>query len=189
MNKGASRALLSKLPTVITLAVTQFVSAVGAKEENTIVPGNHIGAIKLGMKENKVTAILGKDDGAYSQASGIKVVLYQWNDLDMTSTIKAFFDPGDRVVQLASTAPLSFTADGISLTSSLADVKTKYKAVECRKYKTKNQRIDYYDDVKQGIAFKFTRDAAESSSAKRLSAILVHWPDHAVIPDTGELDL
>jgi hypothetical protein len=186
VNKGAIHLLLTGIAVAITTAATQ--PSVAA-EESTIVPGVRIGAIKLGMKQSKVTAILGKNDGAYSQASGIKVTLHQWKDLDKTSTIKAFFDPGDRVVQLASTAPLSFTADGVSLTSSLADVKKKYKAVECCKYKANDQRIDYYDDVKQGIAFKFTWAADEGSASKRLSAILIHWPGNAVIPDRDEFDL
>jgi hypothetical protein len=187
MNRGASYALLTGIAAVVSLA-PNLLPAFGA-QDSTIVPGNRIGNIKLGMKQGKVTAILGKNDGAYSQASGIKVIMYQWNDLDKTSTIKAYFDPGDRVVQLASTAPLSFTADGVSLTSSLADVKKKYKDLECCKYRAKDLRIDYYDDVKQGIAFKFTRAAEESSTSKRLTSILVHWPGNAVIPDRDELDL
>ena len=193
MNAVAGRSLSIGLITISLLAVglllSQILPAGALEEENTIVAGNRVGLVKLGMKENKVKATLGKDEGAYSLHSGLKVVLYQWQNPDKLATMRVFYDRGDRVVQISATAPFAATTDGISLGSNLADIKEKHKSLECFKYKTNDQRIDYYDDVKQGIAFEFAWPIEQGKTAKRLRSILVHGSGILVIPDSDEVDL
>ena len=172
---------------VALLALSQVAPASAQNEDYTIAPGNHIGALKLGMKQGKITAIVG-NDGAYSLVSGIKVVLSQWKEPETTWRVKIFYDSKDRAVQIASAIPQFATPEGISLGSTVADVKAKYPDVELQAFRDKGQNIYYYDDVKRGVAFKFTQEKPKGKvkAPKSMRAILIHWPGNLVIPDTDE---
>lgn len=156
------------------------------RDDHTIMPGIGIGIIKLGMNRKQITDSLGNRDGKYSLPNGIKVEYSQWKDPDKTSTIRVFFKPDGTVAQLSCEADVPATADGISTRSSLADVTKRYKNLQRFKYRAKDGRIDYYDDVKKGIAFEFTWAETAGESAKRLYAVIVHTPGKSVIADSDE---
>jgi hypothetical protein len=173
---------------MLQLGVGVYALSAGAEEEDfTIVPGKKMGVISLGMKTDQVKEKAGNHDDAYTLPNGIKAELSRWKETDkITYTIRVFYDSQGRVIQIAESAPKPVTADGISLNSSLADVTKKYKSLKVFKYKAKDARIDYHDDVAGGITFEFTRAAAEPESSMHLHAILVHNPGKNVIPDSDE---
>jgi hypothetical protein len=174
---------------MLQLGVGVYALSAAAEEEEdfTIVPGQRMGVISLGMKPEQVKEKAGNHDDAYSLPGGIKAELSRWKETDkITYTIRVFYDPQGRVIQVAESAPKPATADGISLNSSLADVTKKYKSLKVFKYKAKDARIDYQDDVARGITFEFTRAASEPESSMHLYAILVHAPGKNVIPDADE---
>jgi hypothetical protein len=139
------------------------------------------------MNRDQITRTLGKRDGKYSLPGNIKVEYSQWKDPDKTMKIRVFFDEKGKVVQLVSEqAPVPTTQDGISIASTLADVKKKYKNVQRFKYHANVTNIDYYDDVKRGIAFKFAGTDLNAKTDKPLDAILIHLPGRRFIADTGE---
>jgi hypothetical protein len=162
-------------------------SAASPGDDSTIRPGIGIGIVKLGMNRDQITRTLGKRDGKYSLPGNIKVEYSQWKDPDKTMKIRVFFDEKGKVVQLVSEqAPVPTTQDGISIASTLADVKKKYKSVQRLKYHANVTNIDYYDDVKRGIAFKFAGTDLNAKTDKPLDAIVVHLPGRRFIADTGE---
>jgi hypothetical protein len=154
--------------------------------EYTILPGLGIGPVKLGMNRIQITETMGKRDGKYSLPSGIKVEYAEWKDPNKTSTIRVFFSPSGKAVQFAFEADKPCTADGITTNSSLEEVTKKYPAVKRVKYRAKASYIDYYDDIKKGIAFEFAGAAVGGECKKQLYAILVHLPGKRVIPEFDE---
>src|SRR5262249_1200356 len=105
-----------------------------------------------------------------------------WRD-KISSTIRVFYDKNTRLIQINSEAPLPATADGISLKSTLPEIKSKYKNLTLVKYATRKGLEDYYDDVQKGIAFEFT---GLPDAGKKLYAIIVHLPGNKVLPDADE---
>jgi hypothetical protein len=152
------------------------------EEDHIIVPGTRIGVVKLGMTEVQVTSSMGKHDGAYSLPKGIKVEYAEWKEQGKASPIiKVFYDQSGKVAQVSCTAPLPATADGITIKSSLADVKGKYKELVLSKCKTKSGSADYYENKKRGIAFKFA-----APEDKEMQAIVVHASGKNLILDQDE---
>ncbi len=154
--------------------------------EYTILPGLGIGPVKLGMNRIQITETMGKRDGKYSLPSGIKVEYAEWKDPSKTSTIRVFFNRAGKAVQFAFEADKPRTADGITTNSSLEEVTTKYPEVKRAKYRAKASYIDYYDDIKKGIAFEFAGADIGGECKKHLYAILVHLPGKRVIPEADE---
>jgi hypothetical protein len=185
----AIRAAKSAVAIALVLAaVTQIQSAHASDEDNAIMPGKSVGHVRLGMKEGKVTQLIGKDEGGWSAPSGIKVVSYQRKDPNADSTIRVFYDRDDKVAQIASVTPIPATADGISLTASVAEVKRKFKNIERFQYKGKDERVDYYEDSGRGIAFKFVWSEEDEKPKKSLQSIVVFWPGNHIIPDSDEIN-
>jgi hypothetical protein len=156
------------------------------KEDATVRPGNGFGIVKLGMDRKQLTSTLGKRDGSYSMPNGIQVEYSQWKDPNITSTIRVFFDNKGKVIQLSGENSTLVTENGLSGSSSLTDVLKKYPQLERFKYRAKATRIDYYDNIKAGIAFEFAWADVDGESKKRMCAILVHKPGMRVIADSGE---
>ncbi len=159
------------------------------EEDHTIVPGTGVGIVKLGMQRDQIRKAIGKPDGVYSLPAGIAVDYSQWQDPNITYTIRIFYDPSGKAIQIAVRAPVPATADGISLKSSLTEVTNKYPHLRPSLYKAKDAAIEYYDDLMGGITFEFTRAQSEPESAKRLYAILIHQRGRHLIPDDDERHL
>jgi hypothetical protein len=175
------------IPVLALVLSTACLSVQAASDDSaseyTILPGIGIGAIKLGMDRLQITETMGKRDGKYSLPSGIKVEYAEWKDPDKTSTIRVFFSPAGKAVQFAFEADKPATADGISTHSSLEDVTKQYPSVKRLQYQAKTGQVDYYDDIKKGIAFEFKVSDPDEKTKKFLYAILVHRPGKHVIPE------
>lgn len=181
-----SRLLLTML-SIACLSVKA--AADDSASEFTILPGKGIGEIRLGMNRVQITETMGKRDGKYSLPSGIKVEYAEWKDPDKTSTIRVFFNRAGKAVQFAFEADRPSTADGITTHSSLEEVKEKYPNVRRLQYQTKGSQLNYYDDIKKGIAFEFKQIQVNGESKQTLYAILVHRPGRRLISGSDEQPL
>jgi hypothetical protein len=163
------------------------VSATSAEDDTTVVPGVGVGIVRLGMNREQITRTLGKRDGQYALPGKIKVEYSVWKDPNSTPKFRVFFDEKGKAVQLVTEqAPVPKTKDGISIESTLKDVTAKYKQLQRFKYQAKTLNIDYYDDIKRGIAFKFANSDLNKKTDKQLDAILVHRAGTRFIADQGE---
>src|SRR5277367_5825068 len=101
----------------------QALPAFAEEEDFTIVPGERIGVVKLGMNPEEVKVKMGNHDGAYVLPNGINVEYAIWKETDkITYTIKVFYDKQWRLIQVSEAAPKAITADDISIASSFSDV-------------------------------------------------------------------
>jgi hypothetical protein len=174
---------------IISLGTTTLPVCAVEAEDHTIRPGIGLGIVKLGMDRAQIKKTAGNIDGSYTLPSGIKVDYAEWKEPEpkKSPNIRYFYGATGKVIQINSAAPVPFTADGISCQSTLADVTAKYKKLKCFEYRAKDARIDYYDDMKRGIAFEFTR--ADGASTQKLYAIIMHLPGKRVIADADEKPL
>jgi len=156
-------------------------------DDSAVIPGTRIGVVKLGMNKAQVTKALGAIDGSYQVTNEIKVEFAEWKEPATTYTFRVFFDKSEKPMQFGCEAPIPSTPDGISLKSSLTEVEDKYKGLKRSKYKKADQSIDYFDDVKKGIAFKFVRAATDKETDKHLAALVVHKANRPVVADAGEM--
>lgn len=145
-----------------------------------------LGVAKLGLRKDKTLVVLGKHDGEYKLPTGEHVEFSEWKEPAKSTSIRVFYNRQGQVVQVSTNAPLAATADGASIKSPLNDVSQKYKDLKHSKYRVKDARVNYYDDVKRGICFEFSAAAGVDSAEEHMYAILVHAPGCPVLPDADE---
>lgn len=188
-----------KLLGVAFLLVNSARLPVGAAEEAlTAIAGKGIGSVELGMIRAKVVAALGKPAGDCS-TRGARADWFCCPD--PMSEVRVYYDAAGRVVQINSSVPAVRTTDSISTKSRLADVKRKYKDLQRFKYRHKDGYIDYYDDVKHGLAFQFAwaaifgeagenkevaKEDTTGASQIHMVAIIVHTPGKRVMAEAGD---
>jgi hypothetical protein len=160
-----------------------FVAGATAQGDYDIVPGRRIGKIEIGMSRQAAHGALGKPTGAYRLSRG-----YQgeyWISAS-DNTLRVIYDQAGRVYQVSVTSPRFTTPEGLTTESSLGDIRSHYRNLKALHF-TARADIDYYDAVRQGIAFEFTqRYDAHSPQAMRLYAILIHRQGSSVLPEPDE---
>lgn len=156
-----------------------------AAQDNDIVPGERIGKIEIGMSRQAVRSTLGNPAGTYSlRARGFKGEY--WISSDNSNTLRVIYDGAGSVYQVSVTSTRFTTPEGLTTQSSLADVRSHYRNLRVLRYAARGN-IDYYDAVRQGIAFEFTeRYDAHTAQAMRLYAILIHKRGGSVMPEPDE---
>jgi predicted mannosyl-3-phosphoglycerate phosphatase (HAD superfamily) len=95
---------------------------------------------------------------------------------------------GGQVIQVKVTSASFKTPEGLTTASSLAEVQKHYRKLrKSRRFinDSGGVMIDYYDDVRRGIAFEFTSLDSETGEFKPY-AIVVHRPGERVIPENSE---
>ena len=86
------------------------------------------------------------------------------------------------------TSPSFSTPEGLTTNSTLAEVQKHHGNLRKTRHFVHGSGgglIDYYDDVRRGIAFEFTSVASETPDFKPY-AIVVHRPGKLVIPENDE---
>jgi hypothetical protein len=160
-----------------------FVAGVAAQDYD-IAPGNRIGKIEIGMSRQAVHNTLGNPSGVYRMRARGYRGEYWISSSD--NTLRVIYDVAGKVYQVSVTSPRFTTPDGLTTQSSMADIKNHYRNLKVLRFTARGD-IDYYDAVRQGIAFEFTqRYDAHSSQAMRLYAILIHKQGSSVLPEPDE---
>jgi hypothetical protein len=153
-------------------------------QDDAIVPGHRIGKVALNFHRQSVHKLLGKPMGTYQLPHNLIGDYWQGNS---GHTVRVFYQ-ADKVIQVSITSPSFSTAEGLTVKSSLEDVQSHYKKLNKLSYFVHGSGgglIDYYDDVKQGIAFEFTSQAMEPVKFIPY-AIIVHRSGQKVIAESDE---
>jgi hypothetical protein len=163
--------------------VLLFVAGAAAQDYD-IAPGSRIGKIEIGMSRQAVHSTLGNPTGAYRMRARGYRGEYWISSSD--NTLRVIYDVAGRVYQVSVTSPRFTTPEGLTTQSSMDDIKQHYRNLKVLRFAARGD-IDYYDAVRQGIAFEFTqRYDAHSMQAMRLYAILIHKPGSSVLPEPDE---
>jgi hypothetical protein len=168
----------------LTLCVLFLVAVSVAAQDFKIEPGRKIGRIELGASRTVVHKTLGKPSTTFRAPGGMT------GEVWMATTgndVRIVYRDG-RVVQLKATSAKFATPEGLTTNSSLAEVQQHYKnLVKTRRFVhgSGGGLIEYYDDVRRGIAFEFTALDSETPDFKPY-AIVVHRPGQRVMPENDE---
>ena len=156
-----------------------------AAQDFKIEPGRKIGKVGLGMTRTAVHQTLGKPAATYGMSGG-KLT----GDVWMANTgndVRVVYSAG-KVIQVKVTSPSFSTPQGLTTNSALAEVQKHHGNLRKTRHFVHGSGgglIDYYDDVRRGIAFEFTSVASETPDFKPY-AIVVHRPGKPVIPESDE---
>lgn len=175
---NASIAFLSRtLAAIAVLAAACAPAAFANEDDHTIRPGTGVGDLRLGMTRPAVRKLLEHIDGSYKLPNGQNVDYAVWHDKG-DQFIRMVYDNKNKLVQINSEMPIPATANGVSLKSTLADVKAKFPGAKALpSLPVKGDQLRYLDDSKKGIAFTLT------NASDKLSQIIVHRPGVAVLRD------
>ena len=155
-----------------------------AAQDFKIEPGRSIGKIELGMTRPVVHKTLGKPAATYRMAGKLT------GDVWMANTgndVRIVYMNG-RVIQIKVTSQSFSTPAGLTTNSSLSEVQKHHGNLRKTRHFVHGSGgglIDYYDDVRRGIAFEFTSVASTTPDFKPY-AIVVHRPGKPVIPENDE---
>jgi hypothetical protein len=174
---------------MIASCLTLLFMTSAAAQNYDIVPGRRIGLIEIGMTRQAVHAKLGKPSGTYAlRGPGYRGEY--WDASDNSNNLRVFFNGAGRVFQISVTSPRFTTPEGLTSSSSLADVRRTYKNLKVLRMSARGD-IDYYYDSGRGIAFEVTDQmdahAHSSSLVMRLYAILVFKPGSSPQSEPDEL--
>jgi hypothetical protein len=165
------------------LLLLLFMSTAAAQDFK-IEPGRRIGKIELGATRQTVHSALGKPAATYRMAGRLTGDVWMAN----TGNDVRIVYRADKVIQIKVTSSSFSTSEGLTTNSSLAEVQKHYGRLRKSRrfvHGSGGGLIDYYDDVRQGIAFEFTSVASETPDFKPY-AIVVHRPGRRVIPENDE---
>jgi hypothetical protein len=158
-----------------------------AAQDFKIEPGRRIGKIELGASRQTVHQTLGKPSATYrapGRLTGEVWMATTGNDVRIVYR-------GGRVVQIKVTSASFVTPEGLTTNSSLVDVQKHHKnLVKTSRFVhgSGGGLINYYDDVRRGIAFEFTAVDSETPNFKPY-AIVVHRAGQRVMPETDEEEI
>lgn len=155
-----------------------------AAQDFKIEPGRKIGKIDLGASRAVVHKTLGKPSTNYRAPGGLTGEVW----MATTGNDARLVYREGRVIQIKVTSAKFATPEGLTTDSSLEEVQKHYKnLVKTRRFVhgSGGGLIEYYDDVRRGIAFEFTSVDSETPNFKPY-AIVVHRPGQRVMPENDE---
>lgn len=159
-------------------------SSVATAQSFKIEPGRRAGKITLGVSRQEVHKILGQPSATYSMEGGLTADTWMANT---GNDVRIIYRNG-QVIQVKVTSASFKTTEGLTTASSLAEVQKHHTRLRKSSHFINDSggvMVEYYDDVRRGIAFEFTSLDSETREFKPY-AIVVHLPGQRVIPENGE---
>ena len=159
-------------------------AATATAQDFKIEPGLRAGKIALGISRQEVHRILGQPSATYSMQGKLTADTWMAN----TGNDVRIVYRGGQVIQVKVTSASFKTPEGLTTESTLAEVRKHHTRLRKSRHFVNDSggvMIDYYDDVRRGIAFEFTSVDSETREFKPY-AIVVHSPGQRVIPENGE---
>ena len=189
MISSNSRCFLPVVALVVALAAT-------ARADNLVVPGERVGAVRLGATISQVHHLLGRPSKTSQWKSGETQdsFLGAKPALDADKQEKSprrnltVIYRKNRVVQIEFNSPAFRTSRGISVASSLSDFRRAYGPAKAKAF---GMDLDeggyvayYFDNSKRGIAFSFgTQDYFDATI--KPEDIRIYKRGTKVLPDPG----
>jgi hypothetical protein len=157
---------------------------VAVAQDFKIEPGLKAGKIELGTSRQAVHKILGQPSATYNVEGKLTGDVWMAN----TGNDVRIVYRGGQVIQVKVTSASFKTPEGLTTASTLAEVQKHYRKLRKSRHFVNDSggvSVDYYDEVRRGIAFEFVSIDSESPEFKPY-AIVVHRPGERVIPENGE---
>ena len=148
---------------------------------SAIFPGFGLGDVRLGQTHAEVLRRWGRP--YMSKRHGTYLMEY-WHLGKSEDFMECFFRNG-RMVQIDTDSSAFSTPQGISLRSSLGQIRRKYRAMALVPFGEEDYEDGpnyYYDAVREGIAFELGGGGDFSNEDTPLT-ISVHRRGHRVLPD------
>ena len=186
--------LLSKMVIVVVYAANSAIAA-----DFPVAPGKSVGKVRLGSARAEVIKSMGKPSKSTKWRTGPTQDTWLGpvppnNQYGFPSKERTFLHviyQNGKVAQIEFNSPSFETQSGISIQSSLAQFRSKYKNLRVRAYGYDDPNGGgyigyYYDDVTAGIAFEFgVQDSFDARTTP--SSLRVHLPGKPVLPNpSGE---
>lgn len=197
----------------VTIAVFTIVSllqvqgraqdATGQPDPFGISMGRRIGVVSLGMKKEEILKRIPLLAKTYQHSHGVGELVYIYKTTHQDRAIFSILIMNDRVVQIATT-DRRYKLDNRSLFADIREIKlflTSYKGnLEKTNYffplATGKKRMEFHDDVKNGIAFviipsvpdsvkEIVTPALEDLGFGSFSRPEVHLTDYVIVHNPG----
>jgi hypothetical protein len=142
-----------------------------AANNSSILAGESVGSISLGMDASALENILGKPDMSDAAMGKAWLTWYgknkdEHNNKTELNIYTAYNDTDMRertVQEIRTTSSFFETHDSIRVYSALPDIERRYTLHKAGQYKSNDDRtITIYDDKQQGIAFEIVSAGAQN---------------------------
>jgi hypothetical protein len=146
-------------------------NSVEANDDLLLQPGSSAGKIIIGQNAEKVYALLGKADaGDAAMQKSVSIWYKDHNPKSYATAIYTVRDTGDNpaagIQQVRVTSPAFKTADAIGVSSSLEEIKKKYRITKVTDVTDSGAQLEMYDSL-AGIAF-------ETDNKGICKAVIIH---------------
>lgn len=145
-------------------------------------PGRSLGDIELGQSRKSVKEQLGPAHKTFSTHG--KRTAEVWRDTADGTEMEVVYQQ-DRVVQVKASAKEFRDPTGIGPGASLTRIQRAYPGIRRTNYLFDNESgkgLDYYDDVRRGIAFVFPGPDAKPARRRKAWSVIIHHPRSKAIP-------
>jgi hypothetical protein len=151
-----------------------------------IIPGERIGAIKLGISEAEVRiALVGFHSGVRQHTYGVKELIFPYQDGEFDVLLQ-----NDRVVQIAISDDKYSIDDGYSIKAPVAQFRAKFPGFQQSLFyfDTGNNvnQVQLHDNKKMGLAF-YTQKSSEfaKSLARGMGVRNFNYPSYLIVHQKG----
>lgn len=166
-------------PTLI-LCVALAPGLSGAAERTPLTPGTGAGGTRLGGAQADVRKQLGKPARSFPTHGGCSADTWRTDGEEVEVVYRS-----GRAVQIKVTSERFRTRNGLSTASPFAQIRRLHPHLKRTMYlydMETGKGLDYYDDVRQGIAFVFPGPTATERDNDHPSALIVHRVGQPAIP-------
>ena len=144
-------------------------AATSSRDEFKIIPGAALGLARLGMTQSEAHMAMGNVDKTSKLAGGRIIETAEWKEPKGTTFISYLYDRSGKIIQIETNAPVPATAGGISIKSSISQVKAAYPAAR----EVRQNGRSYLLDTMHGIAFGLQTD---KTAKHELFALVILQP-------------
>ena len=172
--------LTPKLTT--TFFLTLIICAPLSAQDYTIEPARGIGKIKLGSPRQAVHQVLGKPTRTFRTHN--RLMADSWSNNKTGNELEVVFQ-ADKAIQIKVSSSSFSTPEGASTSKSLAQIQGLYPSLKKTTYffdEENGRGLDYFDDIKRGIAFVFFSPTSEPPESQKPWVIVVHTSGKQAIP-------
>jgi hypothetical protein len=174
---GGDKGATAQDSLIVDTIASETPDTVEANKDLLLQPGSSAGKISIGQDAEQVYALLGKADaGDAAMQKSVSIWYEDHNPNSYATAIYTVRDTGDkpaaRIQQVRVTSPAFKTADAIGVSSSLEEIKKKYKVKKVTDVTDSGAPLEMYDSM-AGIAF-------ETDTKGICKAVIIHNANEAL---------
>jgi hypothetical protein len=180
---------IAKTVSVLVLSIASIAQAQDAGS-NSIVPGQSIGPVSLGMSRDEVINSLNYHKASQKHTYGVEEIIFAYKSgLDGRDSVIDVLLLGGRVIQVATSDQNYKIEGGYDTGTGMDQVKAKFPGLSAKTYyftnKSGSRTYRFYDSVDTGVAFAVQSVGAQAryllGGFESPDFILVHQQGRPVI--------